>query len=723
MNRIARRALFLLLNIFFLVNPRQEGALFAQSNQCVYPIIFAHGFTGSQDSWIDFFGESRIAAIYGSTQYFHGVINANTQTNIWGADGLEGTDDDDVLLEFNNLTNDLSPGCLYAYNWENFWNENESNPQILIQDGSSPSFITSDSNESSSYKQGYALGVMIDKVLQANPDKEYVLVVGHSMGGLIAREYLQRTSGQWWARSGADGHRIKKLVTLATPHRGSNLLGNPFPTPSGEKEESSDSNLQRDGIPDINSEAVRDLRYSFATSSCFPFSSRHSPYLYGGDEACIAFGFWNDDVNADGDENDIIIGLNEQGAGNIEDGSVDNPVMPLPQNLRYTYITSTVDLIVSAERQLLFDATGPRPRDPASPSISHLLSDTLDVDAWHLSQTDEIEDIARAIDEGDYPKYAWRIKSGTGYMGLPNFRSTQAPAPENRATNDPDWFVLDLSANPHPDLECNIVFQAGGGGLNARVDFYMTPPSDFSSSNSSLFAETNSTTSLLASGVVPGQYYIRVYHESINKASWENPYSLTSTCIPLLLPVELSSFDARVQDGRVHVNWSTESEINSLGFKIQSRAVGDPNNWLDHGFIKSNGGENISSSYAIVLDDVPAGRRLIRLKQIDFDATTWTSHSIELEIPQEQFVIVRDAYPNPFRSTTTIEFSVSKDQNYRAELFDIRGQLVDLIESGFAMVGSLTRLQLNDHGLASGAYILKLSGENFVEEKLITKIE
>jgi triacylglycerol esterase/lipase EstA (alpha/beta hydrolase family) len=48
----------------------------------------------------------------------------------------------------------------------------------------------------------------------AETGADRVILLGHSMGGLVARAYLQR--------SGADA-RVAKLITLASPHHGSKL--------------------------------------------------------------------------------------------------------------------------------------------------------------------------------------------------------------------------------------------------------------------------------------------------------------------------------------------------------------------------------------------------------------------------------------------------------------------------------------------------------------------
>lgn len=64
------------------------------------------------------------------------------------------------------------------------------------------------------------LGAHIERVCEQT-GHERVHVVGHSLGGLIARYHLQRQGGD---------RRMESLVTLGTPHQGS-LLAHVVPTP------------------------------------------------------------------------------------------------------------------------------------------------------------------------------------------------------------------------------------------------------------------------------------------------------------------------------------------------------------------------------------------------------------------------------------------------------------------------------------------------------------
>jgi triacylglycerol esterase/lipase EstA (alpha/beta hydrolase family) len=65
-----------------------------------------------------------------------------------------------------------------------------------------------------------ALGARIEQICEQT-GHDRVHVVGHSLGGLIARFYVQRQGGD---------RRVESLVTLGTPHRGS-ILAHVMPTP------------------------------------------------------------------------------------------------------------------------------------------------------------------------------------------------------------------------------------------------------------------------------------------------------------------------------------------------------------------------------------------------------------------------------------------------------------------------------------------------------------
>ena len=491
---------------------------------CPYPVLFLHGFLDSNQRWGLTFNRPQFQGLWGTiADTFHVVLNAQSSTHIGGSNGVLGdngpgmANDDDVLTWFTNEDNVLRPGCVYAINFDAFWNENPSNPVLdpYVIDGIFSG--ESDGNESAIHKQGYALGRMIEAVLAANPGKDKVVLIGHSMGGLEAREYLQRrvdgtpnSPHRWWVDPAdtLNGHRVAKLLTVGTPHRGSdfaNLFG-------------------RGVVPDLNSEAVRDLRYTYPWPN-----SNAAVYLFGGEESTVPgfLTYYNRDVNCNG-VTDSVAGLNIngtfQGFSDGEDGTTYNPLMPLPWNIHYTYYMGNVvsgDLIVDITRQWIYEpgTDWPSPFD----GVPYRQTDTILAQGTnHVAQLTDVNQIVRGIDEANYPRFAWDIKPDKEYFGVLQMRSLRSP--DGPANKDMDWYKFEL--------------EEGGVGLaihfspnqvrGGRIDFYTDPnPYETGAGDAyQTFLPQSPDITLVPPGAYgAGTYYIRITHSAVNGLDWHQPYT------------------------------------------------------------------------------------------------------------------------------------------------------------------------------------------------------
>jgi hypothetical protein len=368
----------------------------AQLSYSPYPIIFIHGLDSDDRKWSE--TVSALESIFGARDegcVFHAMLNVyGDMTALEGRDGVLGTIDDDVLCQGMMLTSGRS---LYSVNFMNSWNENKSAP--VLKPYQNLWFVgsrESQSNESSIVKQGYALKRCIDAVLKATGAKK-VILVGHSMGGLCAREYLQRRVDgvpRWWIDPySADGHKVAKLVTIGTPHWGSNTMS----VTTEKKNEIATS------LPSVSSEAVRDLRYSYN-------NDKAGLYVYGGVESDINTsvllnGYHNADVDCNGATDDVVTGIGEG-----LDGS-----LPLPEDVSYTWITSlwtpTGDLVVDIDRQWIYTST----RTPFPVG----LADTLLTNKMHTSEAGDSLSILRGLDEpgGSMIDHAYELNLNKQYRG------------------------------------------------------------------------------------------------------------------------------------------------------------------------------------------------------------------------------------------------------------------------------------------------------------------
>ncbi len=196
---------------------------YSQTGNSPYPVIFVHGLNSNDQTWSSILTKLSSAWDLSTSHTLSAVLNAR------GGDSTDYIQD--VLIPLKdasgNIVNTITPSSIYTTNFNNFWNRNISDPGIILYSNTTPGSNQNASNQSAIYKQAYALRALIDSVLRiTGADK--VILVGHSMGGLAIREYLQRTENgihKWWIEPGdtLNGHKVAKVVTIGTPHLGTNV--------------------------------------------------------------------------------------------------------------------------------------------------------------------------------------------------------------------------------------------------------------------------------------------------------------------------------------------------------------------------------------------------------------------------------------------------------------------------------------------------------------------
>ena len=291
------------------------------------------------------------------------------------------------------------------------------------------------------------------------------------------------------------------------------------------------------------------MRYSYEDGSLN--DDIPGTYLYGGLESDIsdfAFSYWSKDVNCDGDQNDMIREINEsgvaQGYTEVWDGTIDNPEMPLPNNIKYTYYVSDADGVVDEIRQWLYTGgDGSTPDFNSGQSVpqphdgeDYRLSDRFNVSRFHLNQSNDIDNVMRTLDEPDYPAMSYTVLPDIQYFGLAQRRADKVPADSEYSLMgnneiDCDWYVVDLLDTfyqleilllPHPSL-------------SGRIDLYAEVSNglsnDLSADTSMIFSVGTDSFRLRspADNYTTGKYYIRISHDIFSSAgpineTWKIPY-------------------------------------------------------------------------------------------------------------------------------------------------------------------------------------------------------
>jgi hypothetical protein len=174
-----------------------------------------------------------------------------------------------------------------------------------------------------------------------------------------------------------------------------------------------------------------------------------------------------------------------------------------------------------------------------------------------------------------------------------------------------------------------------------------------------------------------------------------------------VVPVELLSFAASVNETDVTLNWSTATETNNSGFQVE-RSNGSTYDVV--GFVAGHGTTTEIQNYSFVDQNVQSGTYTYRLKQIDYNGQFEYSNSIEVEVVGVKEFALGQNYPNPFNPSTKISFSLAVDSKVSLKVFDVLGQEVATLVNGQLTAGS-QEVSFDASSLNSGVYFYRIDAE------------
>jgi len=198
-----------------------------------------------------------------------------------------------------------------------------------------------------------------------------------------------------------------------------------------------------------------------------------------------------------------------------------------------------------------------------------------------------------------------------------------------------------------------------------------------------------------------------------------SPITLASTDGSSSLPVELTAFSGEAIGTRVHLNWTTASELNNDFFEIQRSVNGvdfEPIGTLD-----GNGTTNDVTKYSFKDDDPIVGKAYYRLRQVDFDGVFEYSPVISVQFSIGRTSLEFSIYPNPAANgvfNITINY-FTEDIPLDLEILNTLGELV--YKQVIDPAGHIKTLQIN-HPFNSGLYIVKINqGGITTHQKLLVR--
>ena len=421
-----------------------------------YPIIFIHGLNSSSETWNS--SSNFIDSQYGFT--FGGRLDyclnannndSNTNTNFYPATNAD-------IAAFDGTT--IQNGDYYYVNFRVNSNGSIGDSQL--------------SNQAAIVKQGKAVQNAVQRVLSLT-GKDKVILVGHSMGGLASREYIQN-SYNWQADN---QHHVAKFLTVGTPHGGSNA---------------SDSGLGWFAGIDTHSEAIRDLKITYY------YSGDQGRYLFGGievnnssnmNEHLFGADFFNYDVNCNGAIGDNIIGINQKPIDNLIDfsciiGKVNG---------------SSTDGVVT-ENSAKMNNYFPSLTFPAK----YFYYTSIGIEN-HTALPSQYYYIFQGLDEPQVKELAYLIETNKDYIG---FTTVQ----ENSSNSDIDIYKFNIANNMITNINVsNIVTSQMTAVILDSSGNTITPVSNNSGSI------VNFTATL-----APGDYYLKLTSTTPTNTNYLTPY-------------------------------------------------------------------------------------------------------------------------------------------------------------------------------------------------------
>lgn len=424
-----------------------------------YPIIFIHGLNSSSETW-------NATAAYFDSQY--GYTFGGRFDFCLNADGNNGTANLNMYptagADIAAFETSIVNGDYYTLNFN------------VNTDGSIGTAALS--NQSAIYKQGIAVKKAVERVMQLT-GKNKVILVGHSMGGLASRQYLQNIS--YWQPDNA--HHVAKLLTLGTPHGGSNA---------------SDTGLGWFAGIDTKSEAIRDLKISYYYSGDagrflsggieVNNSSNMNEHLFGAD-------FYNYDVNCSGNIGDNIVGLNQKPLDNYIDfssvigritGGTTDGVVAEPQSIMDTYYGSLT-----------------------YPTKFFYFNSGFDFIENHTELPGYYYEIMQGLDEPNFKELAYNVNTNKIYNGFTTIQS-------NPINEDQDFYKFTIS----------------GGTMTANVDITSITTSAMNASilnNSGTLIDTAVTntgnTLSFVRTLTPGDYFLKIVSTTPTNTNYQTPYN------------------------------------------------------------------------------------------------------------------------------------------------------------------------------------------------------
>lgn len=195
------------------------------------------------------------------------------------------------------------------------------------------------------------------------------------------------------------------------------------------------------------------------------------------------------------------------------------------------------------------------------------------------------------------------------------------------------------------------------------------------------------------------------------------------------LPVELSFFGAQYKNSVIELNWTTESEVNNLGFNVY-RSVDKAVNFvkINNILVRGAGTSSVQNRYSFTDNNVTPGHTYYyKLEAVDIkgkvSAFSPVSVITDISVLPAQHDLGQN-YPNPFNPETTIRYNLMHETMVQLTIYNMLGDYVTRLVNEPQSAGSFSINWNggNDSGqqVSAGIYFCELrTNESVLTRKMI----
>lgn len=202
------------------------------------------------------------------------------------------------------------------------------------------------------------------------------------------------------------------------------------------------------------------------------------------------------------------------------------------------------------------------------------------------------------------------------------------------------------------------------------------------------------------------------------------------------LPVTLSSFLAipNINNQSISINWTTQSESNLIGYHIHRAETANLESAVNiNGTIIPALNSPLVNNYDFNDDEIEDQTTYYYwLQSVEFtNSNFYGPIKVSIDFSDEDNNIedillgnkLFSNYPNPFNPSTTISFSLAEPKDITIEIFNLKGQKIKTIFSGYVSEINVKHNVVwngddnKGNKVSSGIYFAKVNADSFIKPK------